>query len=273
MNKSTIIGIILGILLLTAAIADQTGGSKFFINIPGIFIVLGGTAAATFISFPMTTVLQVFKSFTIVFRREPPKLESYIDPIVDLASKARGGFLALEKEKSRIRDLFLRDAIEMLVDGYPAEEIRNILEQRIFYRNAREKAEADVFRVMAKFAPAFGMIGTLIGLIMLLANMNVGSLDRIGGNMAVALVTTFYGLLLANLVFKPISVKLERRAEERTLLMKMLTDSMTMIRDGWPTYRIQDYLNSYIPPGKRTTPVREKERGQTPEPRSARDVT
>jgi len=267
MNKSTVIGIILGVLLLTLAIAGQTGGSSFFVNVSGILIVAGGTAAATFISFPMRIVLQVFRSFGIVFMREPPKLENYIDTIIDLASKARGGLLGLEKEKSHIQDLFLRDAVEMLADGYSTEEIREILEQRIVYRNAREETEADIFRTMARFAPAFGMIGTLIGLIVLLSNMNAGSLDRIGGNMAVALVTTFYGLLLANLVFKPISVKLERRTEERTLLMRMLTDSVTMIREGWPRYKIQDYLNSYIPPARRTTPTRQEEK-----PRSAREV-
>ncbi len=250
MNTSTILGIILGVTLLTAAIMLQAD-INFFINLPGIIIVLGGTAAATFISFPLPTVIRGFKVFFIVFKKEPPRLEDHIEQVASLSAKARGDILALEEVVGNVKHPFLRDALEMLIDGYPAEEIREILNERVVYQNIREQEEADIFKNMAKFAPAFGMLGTLIGLIDLLSNMNTGSMDAIGGGMAVALVTTFYGVLLANLLFKPIAVKLEKRKEERALLARMLTASITMIREGWQPFKILDYLNSFVPPAKR----------------------
>jgi len=109
---------------------------------------------------------------------------------------------------------------------------------------------------MSKYAPAFGMIGTLIGLIVLLSNMTLESMDNIGSGMAVALITTFYGIVLANLIFKPIAVKLYTRTEEEILLMEMIIESVKMISEGWHPAKVQDYMNSFIKPGKRVVPNR-----------------
>ena len=114
---------------------------------------------------------------------------------------------------------------------------------------------------MSKYAPAFGMIGTLIGLIILLSNMTLESMDNIGSGMSVALITTFYGVLLANLIFKPIGVKLSTRTEEEILMMEMIIDSVKMISEGWHPAKVQDYMNSFIRPSKRVLPDREDFKG------------
>jgi len=257
MNKSTLLGIVLGIGLVAGAIYLETDDWLIFYNLAGILIVVGGTAAASFLSYPFSDVMGVFRSFFVVLRKEPPRVEDYIQQIMYLVIKAReGGRLALEKEVSGIKNFFLADGIQMLADGYSMNEIDEILKERIHFRAERERKEAEILTTMSKYSPAFGMIGTLIGLIILLSNMTLESMDNIGSGMAVALITTFYGIVLANLIFKPIAVKLYTRTEEEVLLMEMIIDSVKMINEGWHPAKVQDYMNSFINPAKRVTPNR-----------------
>lgn len=257
MNKSTLLGIVLGIGLVAGAIYLETDDWLIFYNLAGILIVVGGTAASSFLSYPFNDVMGVFRSFFVVLRKEPPRVEDYIKQIMDLVLKARtGGRLALEKEVGGIKNFFLSDGIQMLADGYSMNEINEILKERINFRAERERKEADILITMSKYAPAFGMIGTLIGLIVLLSNMTLESMDNIGSGMAVALITTFYGIVLANLIFKPIAVKLYTRTEEEILLMEMIIESVKMISEGWHPAKVQDYMNSFIKPGKRVVPNR-----------------
>jgi chemotaxis protein MotA len=251
MNVTTVVGLILSLILLVVSIIIGAGTTDIFINLPGALIVLGGTFGATLISYPLKDVARVFWVFLIVFRREEPRLDQYLRLIVSFASRARNGMLKLEEEIPRIKHMFLRDGIQMLVDGYSSEEIREMLESRIHYREARELSEAQIFRSMAGFAPAFGMVGTLIGLIAMLLNMSPEKLSNLGPNMAIALITTFYGLILSYLIFRPIALKLERKTEETVLLMNMITDSVIMIQKEWHPQKVEDYLNAYVPPHQR----------------------
>ena len=213
--------------------------------------------ARSFLSYPFSDVMGVFRSFYVVLRKEPPRVEDYSQQIMNLVIKARkGGKLALEKEVGGIKHLFLADGIQMLADGYSMREIDEILKERVYFRAERERKEADILTTMSKYSPAFGMIGTLIGLIILLSNMTIESMDNIGSGMSVALITTFYGVILANLIFKPIAVKLYTRTEEEVLLMEMIIDSIKMISEGWHPAKVQDYMNSFIKPGKRVVPNR-----------------
>ena len=257
MNKSTLLGIVLGIGLVAGAIYLETDDWRIFYNLAGILIVVGGTAAASFLSYPFSDVMGVFRSFYVVLRKEPPRVEDYSQQIMNLVIKARkGGKLALEKEVGGIKNLFLADGIQMLADGYSMREIDEILKERVYFRAERERKEADILTTMSKYSPAFGMIGTLIGLIILLSNMTIESMDNIGSGMSVALITTFYGVILANLIFKPIAVKLYTRTEEEVLLMEMIIDSIKMISEGWHPAKVQDYMNSFIKPAKRIVPNR-----------------
>jgi len=256
MNVTTVFGLIISLFLLVAAIIIGAGTTDIFINLPGALIVLGGTFGATLISYPLKDVVRVFWVFVVVFRREEPRLDQYIRLIVNFAIRARSGMLNLEAELPRIKNMFLKDGIQMLVDGYSPEEIREMLDSRTHYRETRELSEAQIYRSMASFAPAFGMVGTLIGLIAMLLNMSPDRLSNIGPQMAIALVTTFYGLILANLIFKPIALKLERKTEEAVLLQNMITDSVIMIQKEWHPQKVEDYLNSYVPPHIRTRMVK-----------------
>ncbi len=257
MNKSTLLGIFLGIGLVAGAIYHETNDWLVFYNFAGILIVAGGTAAASFLSYPFNDVLGVFRSFYVVLRKEPPRVEDYIQQVMDLVIIARkGGRLALEKEVNGIKNLFLSDGIQMLADGYSIREINDILKERVYFKSERERKEAEILLMMSKYAPAFGMIGTLIGLIILLSNMTLESMDNVGSGMSVALITTFYGILLANLIFKPIAVKLSTRTEEEVIMMEMIIDSVKMINEGWHPAKVQDYMNSFINPAKRVVPNR-----------------
>lgn len=252
MNIATIIGIILGIGLVIGTIFNEAGTLDYFINISGLAIVIGGTFAATFVSYPLPDVIKVFRNVFLVMKREPPRLQLYIKHVLHLVKTAKvEPRKDLEKEIPYITYLFLADAVQMLADGYSVHEINEILEERICYKQEREYAEANVFRSMAKFSPAFGMIGTLIGLILLLVNLSATGLDNLGAGMALALITTFYGVLLSNLVFKPFAIKLERRTQEQILLMNMIKESVIMIAEQWAPGRIEDYLNSFLKPGER----------------------
>jgi len=229
MNIATIIGIVLGLGLVFGSIYHEAGTLDYFLNLPGLAIVIGGTLAATFVSYPIFDVFSVFKNIFLVMKREPPRLQIFIRHVLYLVKTAKAEPAKdLEKEIPYIGNLFLKDAVQMLADGYSVNEINEILDERINYKLERETPEADVFRSMAKFAPAFGMIGTLIGLI-----------------------TTFYGVLISNLVFKPFAIKLERRTKEQILMLQMIKDSMIMIAEQWSPGMVEDYLNSFIKPGQR----------------------
>ena len=256
MNVTTVLGLLISLTLLGFAIVMGAGTTDIFINLAGAMIVVGGTFGATLISYPLKDVLRVFWVFLIVFRREEPRLDQYIRLIVNFSIRARSGMLNLEAELPRIRNLFLKDGIQMLVDGYSPEEIREMLDSRTHYRETRELSEAQIYRSMASFAPAFGMVGTLIGLIAMLLNLSPENLGNIGPKMAIALVTTFYGLILANLFFRPVALKLERKTEEAVLLQNMITDSVIMIQKEWHPQKVEDYLNSYVPPHARTRMVK-----------------
>ncbi len=259
MNITTIIGILLGVGLVSGAIFYEAGTFAYFINLSGLVIVMGGTTAATLVSYPVKDVIAVFRIGFIVLKREPPVLQDYLGQILHLVNIARkDGVLRLEDSLPEDSNSFLQDAVQMLVDGYSVEEISDILDERILYKQEREFGEAEVFRTMAKYAPAFGMVGTLIGLILLLVNMNSSGLDSLGAGMAVALVTTFYGLVFSNLIFKPFAVKLERRTREQTIMMRMVKESMIMIAERWHPIKVEDYLNSFLKPGERNIPDRAK---------------
>ena len=160
---------------------------------------------------------------------------------------ARKGITALEGAKEDVKNFFLKDGIQMIIDGYSVEEIEGILATRITNRISREGMEAKMYRSMAKFAPAFGMLGTLIGLINMLYKMAEDP-GGIGANMAVALVTTFYGVLLANLVFHPISEKLDQRSKEDQFRLQMLSEGIILLHQRKHPLIVRDVLKSYVPP-------------------------
>lgn len=246
-NPSTLIGIVVSILLLAVVVIFTAQSPLSFFNLPGLLIVLTGTLAATLISYPMREVRRVVALVGSVFRRERNFIQEDINELVALAREwMHGDARAVERALENTRNPFLRTGISLVIDNVREEEILDLLRWRVTRLRARELAEAQIFRTMATYAPAFGMLGTLVGLINMLEVIQDGDLGIIGPRMAVALLSTFYGILLANLLFRPIAVKLERRTEERLIAMNMVLEGVSMIsRRRLPSF-IEETLNSFI---------------------------
>lgn len=247
MNPSTFWGMLLAIVLFMMAMFTGTGNLSLFWNGPGIAIVIGGTIAATLISYPMREVLRVFWVFIVVLRNERLYAQEDIDELVEVSRIwYRGKLSAAEAEMDKIKNPFLYTGLQLVIDGSPLEDTLALLQWRIRRLMAKEQAEANIFRTMAMYSPAFGMLGTLIGLISMLDTMDARDFAVLGSNMAVALVTTFYGILLANLVFSPIATKLERRTEDRVMLMEMVMEGVTMMKQQRSPAYIKAALQSFM---------------------------
>ncbi|WP_106476818.1 motility protein A [Phytohalomonas tamaricis] len=247
MNPSTLIGIIASVLLLATVVLFTAQSPMSFINLPGLAIVITGTLAATFISYPLREVVRVAKLVGIIFRRENFYTQEDIRELVAMSRLwFQGDARAVEQALEHTRNPFLRTGINLVIANVKEEKIIELLRWRIMRLKAHERAEAQIFRTMATYAPAFGMLGTLVGLVNMLEIMQGGDLAVIGPRMAVALLTTFYGILLANLIFKPIAVKLERRTEQRLIAMNMVLEGISLIsRRHLPSF-IEETLQSFI---------------------------
>lgn len=249
MDLATIIGIISGITLVVLTIL-MGGSAAIFIHVPSMMVVFGGATAATLISFQLKEVLGVINVVRKAFFSEKTDNVALINQIVELSKKARKeGLLAIDKDVSQIEDPFLRSGMEMVVDGTEPELIRNIMETELSYLMDRHKRGQQIFEAYGEYAPAFGMIGTLIGLIGMLQNLNDPS--QIGGGMAVALITTFYGALAANLVFLPLAGKLKNRSEEEVLIKEMIIEGVLSIQFGEHPNTIQRKLMNFLSPKQR----------------------
>lgn len=246
MNPSTIIGVLTSTALLAVLLAFATPDPRMFINLPGLAIVLGGTLAAIFISYPLREVLRIFALVHTVFRRESYNDDGNIEQIVRIAKIwQQGDIHAIERELNDIRSPFLRTGVQLVIDHTPNDQLLDLMQWRIARLKAQELAEAQLFRALAGFAPAFGMLGTLVGLISLLQVMQSGDAALIGPNMAVALITTLYGILLANLVCKPIALKLERRTERRVVAMNLILQGVIMLSEKRGPAQIRETLQTF----------------------------
>ena len=247
MNISTIIGLITGLLVIFAGISMSTATPSELIHPAGMIFVFGGTIATLFLSFPLRDVMRAFRNMFIVFRNDDVDFEHDIESIFTMARlSSRGEVRELEREIERITNPFLRSGIQLLVDNTPAEDVIRLLEWRIARFKRQEAAEAYLFRVMGNYAPAFGMLGTVLGLVNLLTAMGANNLQQIGPSLAIAMLTTFYGLLLANMVFKPIAVKLERRTEKRLATLSMVMEGIEMISEHRSPSLIRETLHSFM---------------------------
>lgn len=247
MNPSTLIGMVAGLAVLASVLFWSAEDPALFINLPGLAIVVGGTLAATFISFPLGEVLRVFRLFGTVVRNEKLYTRRDIEELVRISRLwIDGNLAALERQLESVRNPFLRSGVQLVIELNPEEDIMDFMEWRVARLRAREHAEAQLFRVMASFAPAFGMIGTLVGLINMMFMLDNGSMDVIGQQLAIALMTTFYGILLANLIFRPVAVKLERRTEERIILMRMVMQGISMMSKKRSPSLMRETLKSFV---------------------------
>ncbi len=243
MDLSSIIGVVSGVGFVIGTIL--LGGSIVaFINIPSLVIVVGGTVAATMIGYPLADFLGVFKAVMRVFIFKLEPAENIIGNLVKISNKARkGGLLSIEGDIVNTTDPYLAQALQMSVDGVKTAHIAAIMQKKMELTKKALDKGADMMSSMGTYAPAFGMIGTLIGLVQMLANLDDPS--TIGPKMAVAMITTFYGAILANLFFIPMSDKLAGRNEEEIVNMNIILEGIISIREGEHPKLMEDKLNIY----------------------------
>lgn len=247
MNPSTLIGMVASVLLLAVVLFFAADDPRLFIDLPGLGIVLVGTMAATFLSYPLKEVVRVIGLLQTVMRNERLYTQKDIEELVDVSRLwIRDDPVAVEKALGRITNPFLRTGVQLVIERTPEEDILDLLQWRISRLRAQEAAEAQMFRVMAGYAPAFGMVGTLVGLVNLMDTLGSGDMNIIGPHLAVALMTTFYGIILANLVFKPVAVKLERRTEQRIVLMNMVLQGISMMCAKRSPSLMRETLKSFV---------------------------
>lgn len=247
-NPSTIIGVLASLALLAVILFFAAADPWMYVNLPGLAIVIGGTLAATFISYPMREVVRIFRLLGAVFRDERVYSQADIDELVNLARLWMSNDIRkVEAALQNVSNSFLRAGVQLVIDHTPEEQIAEYLQWRVARLREKEYAEAQLFRTMASYAPAFGMLGTLVGLINLLSVLGDASITVIGEQMAIALMTTFYGVLLANLVCKPVAVKLERRTEQRVVFMNMVMQGISMMSEKRSPAMVRETLLSFMP--------------------------
>ncbi len=249
MDIATIVGVILGCGLVLVSLALGSTGILGFFNLPGTLVVIGGTIAATLIMYPLKTVMGTFKVAMNVLTVKLHSPDSTIKKLLELSNKVRkDSVLSLESEK--VDDSFFQKGLRLCVDGTNPSVIKGVLATELEFLRQRHKIGQDVFDNMGMLAPAWGMIGTLIGLVQMLQSLSDPA--SIGPAMAVALLTTFYGALLANLVFIPISVKLAQRSKEETLIKELIIEGIASIAKEENPLILKDKLNVYLAPTLRT---------------------
>lgn len=251
MDLSTIIGILGAFSLMLAAILYGSPLTIFF-NVPALLIVLGGTTGVAFIHFPFKDLREAFRvARKAVFHRES-SISDYIARLMDFANKARKeGILGLQSELEEIDDDFLAKSVQMAIDGQEPETLRSMLATEIDYVSQRHTKGANIFVALGTYAPAMGMVGTLIGLVQMLQNLNNPS--EIGPAMAVALLTTFYGAVIANVICLPIAGKLRNRSESEILIKTLIIEGMQSILSGENPRLIEQKLHAYVSPKLRAT--------------------
>lgn len=250
MDIATIIGLVLAVALLVGSIMVGGGSFASFFDAPSVMVVIGGAIAAVMISFPLAKVLGVFSvSLKCIFNK-PEDLGAILEQIIDLADVARrDGLLALEGKMAEVEHPFIRMGIQMAIDGSPPEVLEDILRTEVDSIATRHAEGKSVLDQLGRFAPAYGMIGTLMGLIMMLSNMSDPS--SIGAGMAVALITTLYGAITSNVIFLPFAEKLGFLNKQELVSKEVIIRGILAIQSGENPRVIRQKLNTFLPPKMR----------------------
>lgn len=245
MDITTLLGIVIGIVLIVNGIGMDKLGN--FVDMDSVLIVVGGTLAAVIASYPMSILMDIPRHFTVLFRGKKYNIPKLVDQLVDLAMVARqSGLLALEEKAEEIKDPFFKQSVLMIVDANDPDKVRFLLERELENMMTRHDEVAGLYEKASAYAPAFGMVGTLVGLINMLKGLNLdggsGGASNLGQDMSVALITTFYGSALSNLVFHPIAKKLRIRQDEEELYCSTIIEGIIAIQSGENPKYLREHL-------------------------------
>ena len=269
MDFATVFGFLAGVGMILLAVFYKQGDFSDFLDFPSAMIVLGGTLAATFINFPLRAMLGVFRTALKAFSGRQTDYSSVIDQFLNLAGRVREkNIMVLEEDLDKMEDNFLRKGIELAINERDPGRLRNYLHLELSNMERRHGMGHEIFFYMGVYAPAFGLVGTVMGLIMMLKGFTAGEsvagvelasfevdiatkFAKLLGGMATALITTFYGIVLANLVFTPIGGKLKRRSEEEIMLREIMIEGILCLQGREHPLVVRDKLNAFIPARRR----------------------
>ncbi len=253
MEFSVLIGYVAAILAILFGIASAENGLDFallsnFINGPSIFITVGGTLFTLMAAFPFKTFEHIPKHFKLIFGRSQKNPYEYVEIITELSKEARRkGLLSLEEKALSFEDEFLKESLLLVVDAVESDKLKAWCDQKISNIQRRNQEERKFYEMGAALAPAFGMIGTLIGLVNMLKAMNLESgPEMLGQNMSVALITTFYGSMLANIFFLPMANKIEIAQDREMLFNEMIVEGVISIKEGENPKFIREKLMNFL---------------------------
>ncbi|MFA6941823.1 MAG: MotA/TolQ/ExbB proton channel family protein [Clostridiaceae bacterium] len=252
MDSATLLGVITG---FGCVIWGCMGGSgisalKIFYDMPSIILTIGGSICALLINYPMKEFIKLGVIIKQSFFENIIESKTIISKFTELSKKARkDGLLSLEDELNELDDYFMKKGLQMVVDGIEPETIREIMELEIGEMEGRHTTGIDMLKAWGGYAPAFGMIGTLIGLIRMLANLSDSS--KIASGMAVAMITTFYGSVVANLICNPMAAKLSSKSLKESSIREMMLEGILSIQSGVNPRIMEDKLICYLSPKER----------------------
>ena len=250
MDLGTLVGIPLGLTLLVTAILYGGASLMIYIDVPSILITIGGSFASLLVTQDLANLKQIGKFFGIVYKQPKSNIPEIIKQLVSFSEKSRReGLLYLEDEVEQISDEFFKQGIRLVVDGTDPEVIKTILYNQLNQMNARHSSAIAIFDSWGKLAPAWGMIGTLYGLVAMLANL--GDPSQICKGMSAALITTFYGAILANLIFVPVKDKLSMRDANETAEKEIILEGILSIQSGDNPRVVEEKLLAFVAPGDR----------------------
>ena len=260
-NLVPVIALTVGVVLIIYAISIDGGTFMMFWSVTSVLITFFGSLAAVLISYPfkyIRTIPSILRKVVV----EPANTKGELVTLfADLSRRARKeGLLSLEEYTADLESPFLKRELQIMIDGIEPDTIRDIMEMEIDAVEERHKYGEGIFRTWGELAPAFGMLGTLIGLIIMLGDLNDPS--QIGAGMATALITTFYGSILANLVFTPIANNLKSQTSDETFTMEMIIDGVLAIQSGVNPRIVEEKLMAYLSPHER---MQRKEQEGNPE--------
>lgn len=251
MDIATIIGLVLGFFVIVGSIL-MGGAPQMFFDAPSVVVVIIGAIAATFVAFPLGNILKLPKVMMKTIFAKPSSVDQILSQLVGFAEVARrDGILALENHVDQIKDPLLVQGIQMAVDGTDPELIEAIMEADLENMISRHETAKGIFDALGKYAPAFGMIGTLIGLVTMLGDMSDPS--GIGAGMAVALLTTLYGAIVANVIFCPLADKLALRSNEEIVAKTIVIKGVISIQSGDNPRVVEQKLKTFLPPSARSS--------------------
>lgn len=263
LDMLTPVGMAIGLTLIAFAVVSNSGASGFasFVDFASFLIVIGGVTAALLINFPLKDIKRFFFVMRESFMEAPHDIPALINRLIHLSDKARReGLLSLEANLQQEDEPFLRKGILLAVDGIEQEELIDIMTAEVDALEDRHRKGRLIVEKAGEYAPSWGMIGTLIGLVLMLKNLNDPA--SLGPNMAIALLTTLYGSLLANLVFLPMASKLELKTEEEVFYRQIVIEGVAAIQSGQNPNMIREKLSVFLRDG---SSEKQKKKGKAAE--------